>query len=144
MPPIFVHNPCHFNVVFLFYCSHCYLFLFSFLFPWKSQATAEAIKWKQDCICQVSTVTRNLHNDALTASYSYALALLFSISASGWCTNQIHSKIFEGFFFFSQQPKYQDRELTLSCFNGIDLASCLGTNVGWKYKNLHKNEIDID
>lgn len=35
MPPLFVHNPCHFNGFFLFYCSRCYLFLFSFLLSLK-------------------------------------------------------------------------------------------------------------
>lgn len=100
MPSLFAPNPCHFNGFFLFYCACCNLFLFHFSFPWKSQATAEA-NWKeQDSICQVCTITRNLHNDVLTASCPYALALLFPISLSGCCTNQILSKISEGFFFF--------------------------------------------
>lgn len=66
----------------------------------KAKLLQKPVKKKQDCICQVCNVAEDLHNAALTASYSYALALLFLISASGCCTNQILSKTAEGFSFF--------------------------------------------
>lgn len=73
------------------------------IFPFleKAKSLQKWIKRKQDCICQACTVTRSLHHDALTASYSCALALLFPIRASGCCTNQILLEISEGFFFSS-------------------------------------------
>lgn len=101
-------------LLFLFYCSCCSLSFLIFSLLEKSKPLQKPIRRKQDCICQVCTMTRYLRNDALTASYSFALALLFPISASGCFTNQFLSNISEGFFFFfSQQPEYWDRDLTV-------------------------------
>lgn len=86
----------------LLYC--CSFFLVS-SFPQKNQADKRN-QLKENKICQVCTVTRNLHSYALKASYSYALALLFSISANSSCTNQFISEISE--VFLSQQHEYRD------------------------------------
>jgi len=105
MPSLFVHSPCHFNGFFFFILLLTLLSLSFLISPFheKAKPLKKPIKRKQDCICQVCAATRNLHNDALTASYLYALALLFPISASGCCTNQIISKISEGFLFSAAQ-----------------------------------------
>lgn len=89
------------NAFFFFYfTAHIAIDLIShFSFPWKSQVTAEA-NWKETRLYLSGLhCDKNLHHHALAANYSCALALLFPISASGCCTNQILSKISE--FFFS-------------------------------------------
>lgn len=87
--------------IIIFLLTLLYISFFISPFLEKAKSLQKWIKRKQYCSCQACTVTRSLHHDALTASNSCALALLFPIRASGCCTNQIPSKISEGLFFSS-------------------------------------------